>query len=75
VSLIIVSYANNNFPLAHNIFIRGSESGACGPTFNVPGISAGFSVVTVSGPVEVFVICIGKYLLKTKYVHRKLLFT
>eukprot|EP00802_Teleaulax_amphioxeia_P013040 Tamp_13087.p1 GENE.Tamp_13087~~Tamp_13087.p1 ORF type:complete len:484 (+),score=64.38 Tamp_13087:42-1454(+) len=29
-----------------------SESGACGPTFNVPGISAGFSVITVSGPVE-----------------------
>lgn len=29
-----------------------SESGACGPSFNVAGISAGFSVITVTGPVE-----------------------
>jgi nicotinamide mononucleotide (NMN) deamidase PncC len=28
------------------------EGGACGPSFNVPGIAAGFSVITISGPVE-----------------------
>mmetsp|Transcript_80630 Transcript_80630/g.179092 ORF Transcript_80630/g.179092 Transcript_80630/m.179092 type:complete len:466 (-) Transcript_80630:72-1469(-) len=29
-----------------------SESGACGPTFNYPGLSAGFTAIFVSGPVE-----------------------
>jgi nicotinamide mononucleotide (NMN) deamidase PncC/8-oxo-dGTP pyrophosphatase MutT (NUDIX family) len=29
-----------------------SESGACGPTFNVSGIATGFSVITIAGPVE-----------------------
>ena len=29
-----------------------SESGACGPTFNVTDISTGFTVITVTGPIE-----------------------
>lgn len=29
-----------------------SESGACGPTFNVPDMAAGFTVVSVCGPIE-----------------------